>query len=179
MKKEKLEITKNNYEGYTKLYDTYFFDKKDEPRIYKAILGGVFMLGIGFCGVIFSPVPLLFSAVLPLSIGLTIGSVRDIILEKQDELKKQYPDLNYKIPKQELEESLKEVGIVTKDDYGYPSVDVTRFEETLQKFEETLQKFEEEKEKHFMDQSRNYSSFEDRNNPKREANKVIVKKKKN
>lgn len=172
MKKEKLEITKNNYEGYTKLYDTYFFDKKDEPRIYKAILGGVFMLGIGFCGVIFSPVPLLFSAVLPLSIGLTIGSVRDIILEKQDELKKQYPDLNYKIPKQELEESLKEVGIVTKDDYGYPSVDVTRFEETLQKFEE-------EKEKHFMDQSRNYSSFEDRNNPKREANKVLVKKKKN
>lgn len=149
MKKEELIITKDNYKGYAKLYDTYFFDKRDEPRIYKAILGGVFMVDIGFCGVIFSPVPLLFSAVLPLSIGMTIGSVRDIILEKQDELKKQYPNLNYKIPKQELEESLKDAGIVTKDRHGYSSIDIQGFENRIQKYVEEKKTYLEEQKGYF------------------------------
>ncbi len=158
MKKEELIITKDNYKGYAKLYDTYFFDKKDEPRIYKTIIGSFFMISIGSCGIIFSPVPLLFGVVLPLSIGMTIGSVRDMILEKQDQLKKQYPELNYKISKQELEESLKEAGIVTKDKHGYSSVNIQEFENKIQRYEEERKKYLEEQKSYYPSLEWNGSS---------------------
>lgn len=168
MKKEKLEINKNNYEGYIKLYDTYFFDKKDEPRIYKAVLGGVLISAIGFVGVLFSPVPVLFGLVVPLSISMTVGSVRSITGEKQDELKKQYPYLNYKISKQELEESLQEIGIVTKDGHGYPNINTGRVEEILA-----------EKYKYLNEQKGYYPSVEYRSYLPEKRAKQLVKTRKN
>lgn len=171
MKKEKLQITKENYEGYTKLYDTYFFDDKDEPRIFNTALGGAITLAIGVVGLLYSPVPLLFGAAIVASIGMTVGSVRDIISEKQNKLKKQYPYLNYKISKQELEESLEEVGIVTKDNYGYSIINTKPFEEKLQKYEEV-------KNTYCREQETNYSApldYQSLNSL--EKGKVLVKRK--
>lgn len=172
MKKEKLQINKSNYEGYAKLYDTYRFDKEDEPRIYSALLVGIIMFGAGVFGVIFSPLPLMYGIITLTSFGMTIGAIHDIVREKKDELKKQYPYLNYKVSKQELEEALQEVGIVTKDGHGYPNIDVTSFEEKLQKYEE-------EKEKYLEEQKNNYCvSLERKTFNREEKVKVLVKRKK-
>lgn len=171
MKKEKLKITKDNYEGYTKLYDTYFFDEKDETRISNAALGGVISLVIGVVGLLYSPIPLLFGGTILLSICMTAGSVRDIILEKQDNLKKQYPYLNYKISKQELEEALEEVGIVTKDGHGYANIDMTKFEERLQQYEEVKESYMKEQKTNY------YSSLECQSLDSEKRVKVFVKKK--
>lgn len=150
MEKRELEINKNNYEGYTKLYKI-----KSWSDNYEAIIPALTGLFLGTIVLAILIPELMLPAIYLFGIeSIATTPIALAVYRKNKErkkLKKQYPYLNYKVSKRRLKKSLEKVGIVKEDKFGNRMISTKNYENYI--------KYEEEKKKYIQEEKRNYSTF--------------------
>lgn len=121
MKKEKIKITLDNCEGYTKLHEAHHFNENESNKINSSIAKGFIMAAITFpAGFVllltdvigaFAAAPIIFGGLASPAIACLIQTVT-IRKKKKAAVALQYPDININISHDKLEEALEKVGIL-------------------------------------------------------------------